>query len=277
MPRWRVERGLRWLVVGPLGALSAVAYGQLTAGGPVRLVDVIEISEHEEQAVDLTMVFNCAMRFVTNLPASDGREVHIQLVPQPDCRVSPFGPIAAETPPISGGAGVLAGARVESVAPGQITLTLTFHNNERFVLAQGVDPHGLRLRLIDHGRSRGRILVGENEPVSNFAVNLESQPKPFDPEAIERAHERLQAPAFVSEAVVDGEKWYRLRVGPVERRADAERLLDRALAEYPRAWLAIGDDAVTSDLNATMAEVAPPAIARIGSDPALSAEELRKT
>ncbi|MBV8497042.1 MAG: tetratricopeptide repeat protein, partial [Gammaproteobacteria bacterium] len=73
------------------------------------------------------------------------------------------------------------------------------------------------------------------------------------------------------------EKWYRLRVGPDERRADAERLLDRALAEYPRPWLAIGDDAVTSDLNTTMAQVAPPAIARIGSDPALAAEELRKT
>ena len=52
---------------------------------------------------------------------------------------------------------------------------------------------------------------------------------------------------FVSEAMVDGENWYRLRVGSDRARAEAERLLNLALPDYPRAWLAIGDDAVTSD------------------------------
>jgi len=92
------------------------------------------------------------------------------------------------------------------------------------VIAQGVDPRGLRLRLIDRARGRGKILVGQaTEAVSNFAINLDSQPKPFAPADVELAHERLKAPAFVSEAVVDGEKWYRLRVGPIERRAEADR------------------------------------------------------
>jgi tetratricopeptide (TPR) repeat protein len=260
-----------------LGLLAALGVGVATAQMPIapqRLVDVIEVSDRDGQ-VDLTVVFNCSMRYVTNLPASEGSEVHIQLVPLADCGVNTFGQIPSEIPPLSGGAGIVTSARVESLAPGQITLSLSFKKAERFVLAQGVDQRGLRVRLIDHTRARGRVMVEQNEVVSNFAVNLDSRPKPFTQEEIDLAHQRLEVPVFVSEAVVDGEKWYRLRAGPIERRSDADKLLNRALPEYPRAWLAIGDDAVTSDFSAATA--APlPAIQRAGSDPALPPEKLRQ-
>jgi tetratricopeptide (TPR) repeat protein len=274
MRRSSVELRRRGSLIGLLAALAAgVASAQMSTG-PQRLVDVIEVSDRDGQ-VDLTVVFNCSMRFVTNLPASEGSEVHIQLVPLADCGVNPFGQISSEIPPLSGGAGIITAARVESLAPGQITLTLSFKKSERFVLAQGVDPRGLRVRLVDHTRARGRIMVEPSDVVSNFAVNLDSRPKPFTPEEIELAHQRLQVPVFVSEAVVDGEKWYRLRAGPIERRSDADKLLNRALPEYPRAWLAIGDDAVTSDFAAATA--APlPAVERLGSDPALPPEQQRQ-
>ena len=277
MPRSGVKRWLVRLALLAVAALgAAVAFAQTPLAGPLRLVDVIEVNDHEDQ-VDLTMVFNCSMRFINSLPASEGKEVHIQLAPLADCRVSPVSQIAPETPPVSGGSSIISAARVESLAPGQITLTLTFKKNERFVLAQGVDPRGLRLRLIDRARSRGKILVAgqSTEEVANFAINLDSQPKPFSEAEVTAAHDRLKAPAFVSETVVEGEKWYRLRVGPIERRAEAERLLNQALPYYPRAWLAIGDDAVTSDVNAATAQVAPP-VERMGSDPPLPTEELKK-
>src|SRR5215469_11470830 len=270
-----VERRRCGTFMGLLAALGAsVASAQMPIG-PQRLVEVIEVSDRDGQ-VDLTVVFNCSMRFVTNLPASQGSEVHIQLVPLTDCGVSPFSQIPSEIPPLSGGAGIITAARVESLAPGQITLTLSFKKSERFVLAQGVDPRGLRVRLVDHTRARGgRVMVEPSEVVSNFAINLDSRPKPFTPEEIELAHQRLQVPVFVSETVVDGEKWYRLRAGPIERRSEADKMLNRALPEYPRAWLAIGDDAVTSDFAAATA--APlPAVERIGSDPALPPEQLRQ-
>jgi tetratricopeptide (TPR) repeat protein len=257
--------------------LAAFGVGAASAQmptAPQRLVDVIEVSDREGQ-IDLTVVFNCSMRFVTNLPANEGSEVHIQLVPLSDCGVNPFGQIPSEIPSVSGGAGIVTAARVESLAPGQITLTLSFKKSERFVLAQGVDPRGLRVRLVDHARARGRVMVSPNDVVSNFAINLDSRPKPFTPEEIALAHQRLQAPVFVSEAVVDGETWYRLRAGPIERRSEADNLLNRALPEYPRAWLAIGDDAVTSDFSAATAASLPP-IERIGSDPPLPPEQLRQ-
>jgi hypothetical protein len=277
MRRSGVERRRGSLLLLPLAALAAgVASAQMPGSAPVRLVDVIEVSEHGDQ-VDVTMVFNCSMRFVTNMPANEGREVHIQLVPLADCRVNPFGPIATEIPPLSGGAGIVSAAHVDSLAPGQITVSLNFVKNERFVLAQGVDPRGLRLRLVDRVHGRVRVMGAESEMVSNFAVNLDSQPKAFTAEDIALAHQRLQAPVFVSETVVDGERWYRLRAGPIERRAEAERLLNLALSDYPRAWLAIGDDAVTSDVHAAATSGAPlPPVERIGSDPALPPEQLRR-
>jgi hypothetical protein len=248
----------------------------MPGSAPVRLVDVIEVSEQGDQ-VNVTMVFNCSMRLVTNMPANEGREVHIQLVPLADCRVNPFSQIPSEIPPLSGGAGIVSAARVDSLAPGQITVSLSFVKNERFVLAQGVDPRGLRLRLVDRVHGRVRVAGPQTEAVSNFAINLESQPTPFTPAEVDLAHRRLQAPVFVSEALVDGERWYRLRVGPIERRAEADRLLNLALNDYPRAWLAIGDDTVTSDANAAaMQGAALPPLERIGSDPALPPEQLRQ-
>ena len=166
--------------------------------------------------------------------------------------------------------------RVDGDVPGQITLVFDFKKSERFVIAQGVDPRGLRMRLIDRAVGHGKILLTQpTDTVSNFAINLDSQPKPFDPQAVQLAHERLQAPAFVSETVIDGEKWYRLRIGPIDRRADAERLLNRALPDYPRAWVAIGDDAVTTDPNATASEGPLPGVERIGSDPPLDPATLK--
>ncbi len=231
-------------------------------------MDVVEVTDHDDQ-VDVVVQFNCSVRYITHLPASEGSEVRVQLQPQRDCGISPGGQIAGEIPPVSGGSGIVSAVRVDGDVPGQITLVFDFRKVERFVLAQGVDPRGLRLRLIDRARGRGKILLSQpTESVNNFAVNLESQPKPFDAQAVQLAHERLAAPAFTSEAIVDGQKWYRLRIGPIERRVEAERLLNKALPDYPRAWLAIGDDAVTSDPNA--ASQAPlPAVERIGTDPPL--------
>ena len=275
MRRSSVERRLRWLVMGLVAAVAAGgALAQIPAG-PNRLVDVIQVDEHDNQ-VDVTMVFRCSMRFVTNVPANEGREVRIQFVPLADCRVSPFNQIPAEIPPLSGGANIVTAARVESLGPGQITLILSFAKNERFVIAQGIDPRGLRLRLLDRARGKVRVLGAQDDSASNFAINLDSQPAPFSPEAIEVAHDRLRVPAFVSEVVVDGVKWYRLRVGPIERRSEAERLLQLALQDYPRAWLAIGDDAVTSDASAATGQVPLPAVERMGSDPALPPEQLRQ-
>jgi hypothetical protein len=253
---------------------ATVARAQFGGTGPARLLDIVEVSEHDDQA-DVTIVFNCSMRFISSVPADEGQQVHLQLAPLADCRVGPLTQISPEIPPLSGGHDIIDAARAESLAPGQITLTIDFRRKERFVIAQGVDPRGLRLRLIDRAHNRGKILVAQpSDTVSSFAINLESRPQAFTADDVSRAHQRLQAPIFVSEATVDGEKWYRLRAGPIERRSEAERLLGLALPDYPRAWLAIGDDAVTNAPSAATPTPSSPPVQRMASDPPLPASEL---
>jgi tetratricopeptide (TPR) repeat protein len=256
-----------------LAAASAAA--QISGAVPGRLVSVIEVAPRDGQ-VDLTMVFNCSMRFLSNLPASEGRTVRIQLAPLPDCGLSPIALVAAETPPVLGGASWVTTARLESMSPGQLTLTLEFVRSEQFVMAQGADTRTLRLRLLNQPARKAQVLVSAADVVANFAVNLDSEPRPFPQADLDRAHERLRAPVYVSETVVQDETWYRLRVGPIARRSEADRLLALALKDYPRAWLAIGDDAVTTATEPVggLAENLP-AVERIGTDPALAPAELK--
>jgi hypothetical protein len=264
----------RLLAAAALTVLATgLVHAQIGTAGPGRLVDIVEVTDRGEQ-VDINVQFNCSVRYVTHLPASEGAEIRVQLQPFPDCRVAPGVPVASEIPPLSGGGGIVAAVRVDSDVPGQITLVFDLRKSEQFVIAQGVDPRGLRLRLIRPVTRKGQVLLQPTDTVSNFAINLDSQPKPFDAQVVERAHRLLQAPVFVSEVVVEGQKWYRLRVGPIDRRTEADRLLEKALTEYPRAWLAIGDDAVTSDPNAPAAETLPP-VERMGSDPPLDPPALK--
>jgi len=76
MRRSITERWLYRLVLMLLAALGV--RGRVRSAFHQRarraLVNVIEVNDHEDQ-VDLTMVFNCSMRFVTSLPASEGKQV----------------------------------------------------------------------------------------------------------------------------------------------------------------------------------------------------------
>jgi hypothetical protein len=274
MPRSSARRASRsgWFA---FAALLAGAAAQAQFAGPVggRFVDIVELNDHDDQA-DIVVQFNCSLRYITHQPASEGKELRIQLVPQGDCGVAPGAQLLGELPPVSAAGHIIDAVRVDADVPGQLTLSFSFRRAERFVIAQGADPHGLRLRLIDRNRGRGKVMLSDAAgAISSYAVNLESQPADFPADALQLARDRLKVPIFVSQAVVDDQTWYRLRAGPIEKRADADRLLTLALADYPRAWLAIGDDQTT---NGGGAAEALPAVERIGADPALDAATLAK-
>lgn len=285
MPRSSTDPGLqptrRCRGAGPLlaagGLLMATgllwpAYAAAQVAGG-RLVDLVELDDHDDQA-DIIVQFTCSLRYLTHLPASEGRELRIQLQPQGDCRISPGSQVPGELPPVSGGGNILSAVRLDSDVPGQATLVLSFAKSEHYVLAQGVDTRSIRLRLIDRARGRGKVFIGEpSEPVNSYAVNLESQPKEFDPRVLEQARARVNGPVFVGQALVDGQTWFRLRAGPFDKRSDAERVLAAVTGDYPRAWLAIGDDSVTT--SGVAPEVLP-TVEHIGSDKALEPAVLAK-
>ncbi len=250
------------------------------AQAPARLVDVIDIDERDSQ-VDITLQFSCSLHYAGHTPASEGPELQLRLRPGRDCGAfaspSAGAELASEIPPVSGPRGILDSARLESSLGGEVTLTLTWAKPESFVLAQGASSTGMRIRLIRARADKPRILVTDRgDTANNFAVNLESQHEPFDPEALQLAAERLQTRTFVSEIEAGGEKWYRLRAGPFDQRGVAESVLRAASKNYPRAWLAVGDDSITTDPGAAVAEPPLPPVEPMGADPAIGQAERTK-
>ena len=276
-----IASALLALAPGFAGAqVRGIGKPQLQTQGPSRLIDVIDIDERESQ-VDITLQFNCSLHYAGHAPASEGPEVRLRLRVDRDCGVTGSlaagGEITTEIPPISGPRGIVAAARLESSLGGEVTLTLTWAKPESFVLAQGASASGMRIRLIRAREdNKSRVLVTERgETASNYAVNLESQRTPFEPGAVETATKRLQTKAFVSEVETGGEKWYRLRVGPFDQRAVAEGVLRTASKDYPRAWLAVGDDSITNDPNAAVAEPPLPPVEQMGIDSPLDPKQLQ--
>src|ERR1700757_4733969 len=104
----RLTRPARLLAAASVTVLATgLVHAQIGTAGPGRLVDIVEVNDHDEQ-VDISVQFNCSVRYVTHLPASEGAEIRVQLQPFPDCRIAPGAPVASEIPPISGGGGIVA-------------------------------------------------------------------------------------------------------------------------------------------------------------------------
>ncbi len=243
------------------------------SAGPARLVDAIDVEDHQTQ-VDINVQFSCAVHYAGHSPASAGDEVRVRLRLDASCGTTSQ-LSGSESPAVSGASGIVSAARVEPSLGSEITLTLRWTHVESFVLAQGADSGALRVRLLRQRTDQPHILVQEHtDSDTQYAVNLESRQVPYDPAARQAAAQRLQVPVFVSEIVIDQEKWFRLRAGPFDRRVDAEEVLRMAAAFYPGAWLAVADDDVTTEGDHAAKEHSLPPIQPAGADPPLSSQEL---
>lgn len=222
-----------------LALLVLLAGGLAHAQGAGRLIEEVGVSEQGAD-VAVTVLFGCRLRYVSHTPASSGDLLRVRLVPQADCGA----PVAAwSVPPALDDRGVIRAIDVERVLGSDVELRIRWSRPEEFVLVPSFDGNGLRIRLIRPETDRSRVTVRElTGATSTYAVNLDAAKQPFPPEAVSAAAQATRVRVYVSEAVVDDERWYRLRAGPILSEADARQVLAAARARYPKAWLAIGDD-----------------------------------
>jgi hypothetical protein len=245
----RAALQMKWLVL-----LVLLAGGPAHAQGAGRLIEEVGVSEQGGD-VAVTVLFGCRLRYVSHTPASSGDLLRVRLVPQADC-----GPPAAtwSVPPALDDRGVIRAIDVERVLGTDLELRIRWSRAEEFVLVPSFDGNGLRIRLIRPEVDRSRVTVREvTGGTSTYAVNLDAARQPFSPDVVTAAAQAIGVRTYVSEVVVDDERWYRLRAGPILSEADARRVLATARTKYPKAWLAIGDDA------ALTATGAPDAVAQV--------------
>jgi tetratricopeptide (TPR) repeat protein len=240
---------------------SAMPFGQL--------VQVIDTDEREDHA-DISIQFSCSVRYISNMPISHGSSTLITLRLGPDCS-SLLNAFPPEFPLVGGGGQLVTGARVESFVPGEVRLELTWARELDFVMAPTATGLGLRVRLIGTSRRKASVLLSEVEAPQGYAVNLESSSTKFERAAVEAAAAGLKTQAYVSETDIEDTHWFRLRVGPFSTRAEAQRVLQIALANYPRAWLAVNDE--QTDLTVVERAGAQSTAGTGPTDPALPDEQ----
>lgn len=242
-------------------AALLVAPAALFAQPGGRLIEAADISESDTH-VDVVVLFSCPIRYLSHLPATQGEVVDVRLGLTSECQGAGSA-VTSESLPAPAGQGVLRSMELTPLLGNEVDLKLTWGTRESFLVAPTSDLRGLRVRLVRDGRNadRSRVLITEPEGTlaTGYAINLESSQSPFPASAAQDVQRDLGQAAYLSTATLDGQEWFRLRIGPFATRAEAERQLLRAQQKYPRAWLAIGDEVLHEDdvITATTTDDAP--------------------
>ncbi|RPI32550.1 MAG: tetratricopeptide repeat protein, partial [Actinomycetota bacterium] len=262
-------RAFRWPLALLLPFATAVVHAQ-TAG---RLVEEVGVTE-QRGYVAVTVLFGCSLRYVSHTPASSGDRVSVRLSPQPDCGAPAGGSIV---PPTLDGRGVIRSIELNRALGTDLELRIGWSRPEQFVLVPSFDGRGLRIRLMRAEEDRSKVSVREvTGGASTYAVNLDAAKTPFEAEAVAAAADATGVRTYVSEIVIDEERWYRLRAGPFLSESDARRVIATARARYPKAWLAVGDDATLNAVGSPDAVANVPAT-RPGGNASLMPAEIERT
>lgn len=222
-----------------------------------RILDDADIAETPSR-YDLTIRFACGVRYVSHTPAAAGVELRIRLNLGGDCNASGLSTESLVSPSPA----VVRSIELSPLIATDAELLIRWRLSQQFLVVPTNDQRGLRIRILrkdESGETKGKVFAGEAagpDVTTAYAINLESSQKPFAPDAIQQAQSVLTGRIYTSEVDVEGVHWYRLRLGPIGLRADAERMLLTAQEKYPRAWLAIADEDVDESTVSLDAEAA---------------------
>jgi hypothetical protein len=218
-------------------AALALCSMQALAQTSVRLVEDVGASE-QRGYIAVTVVFGCTMRYLGHTPATSGDAVQVRLSAGPDCGAASS---SIEQPLAVGGNGYVRSVDVVRPFGSDVEMRIAWSRPEQFVIVPSFDGRGLRIRLLRPETPRVTV-EAMPQGTSTYAVNLDASKEPFAQEAMAAAAAATGVRAYVSEIVIDDERWYRLRAGPFVTEADAKRVLLKARTGYPKAWIAISDD-----------------------------------
>jgi tetratricopeptide (TPR) repeat protein len=255
------------------GALLAAWATSAHAQDRVRLIEDVGVSE-QPGYVAVTLLFGCTMRYVSHTPASSGDAVQVRLSAGPDCGTSS----SDIMPPLAGAQGTLRSLDVVRPFGTDVELRIGWMRAEQFVMVPSFNGKGLRIRLLRSDADRSKVTVKE-VPAGNttYAVNLESSLQAFAPEALAAAAKDVGVRVYVSEVVVDDQRWYRLRAGPFVTEADAKRALATARAHYSKAWIAIADDEALTAVGTPNAVAEVPVAPEAPSNTTLTNTDIDKS
>ena len=238
--RWRI-----WLQSWVMVACAFMS-GESGAQSFDRVLDSVDLTETPAH-YDLTLRFNCAVRYLTHTPAGEGTNLNVQLALGSDCSGGTHNETLESPQPA-----VVRSIELQTLLASQVQLTVLWRGPQKFVVVPTSDQHGLRIRILRPGETtdaHAKVIVAETDQgvLTGYAINLDSAATPFADATIQQVQTTSGVRAYQSQITIDDQRWYRLRLGPIVSQADAQKLLLQVKATYPRAWLAIADENIAAD------------------------------
>lgn len=273
-----------------LTALLLVAVAPSASAGP-GFIESSRVSGAASGA-DIEIAFNCKAQYLRHEPQGNSERLRIYLDPTTIC--NGISPLVANSRalmrPINSDMAHLSDLEYDGDSAAGSVLTLSFSEPVNYT----VDMSGISFELVVHVRPvLAQSAVAVERPVvdhrrvaqapvetPDYAINLAS---------FQRIPTIADAPALIpawnqklhySEANVDGETWYRLRLGSFSSVDDASVVLAGLRQKFPDAWIGeIDADDVTVEMIA-VEDDENPALSSLGDVATkvdLLMEEARKT
>jgi tetratricopeptide (TPR) repeat protein len=184
-------------------------------------------------------------------------------------------------------------ASVESIeydgeSPGNQVLRVNFTRPVRFDVRAGMDRNVIDIRVFaepdaDDGEpttstAETRLQRPPASTGPGYVINLESWQRPPVTADMPQIALPKDKRVFVSEAEIDGETWYRVRIGNYASAEEAARALADLREQYPGAWIDradAGGEPIATPVSAPPAATASAAVTATTGDEAVSDEAAR--
>ena len=248
-------------------SLLLVASGALAGPGFIAETQVTRGSVYAELAVR----FRCDVQYLGHDPSATGDVLRIRLESTPVCSgaAPSIADLKEQHRPLSADDAGIESIEYDGESPGNRILRINFTERVRFDVISNSDRNAIHVRVFAQaaaettGTSSSAAATRlQRRPVPTgpgFVINLESSQRP--PATADMPTLKLPADkhVFVSEVQIDGETWYRVRVGEYESAEAAARALAEFRAQYPGAWIDRADAAGETRVQAGPQPTAAPA------------------
>lgn len=218
----------------------------LAASGFIASMHVSEGNVYSE----LSIRFNCEVQYIDHDPPGQSDMIRVHIEPTAICFGVP--PSVADSremhrPVGSDNVGLLH-VEYDGAVSGSPLIRLGFEKPVTILAPQRGTTNELTFRILaaqentraartPEAASPARRVARSAPPATRFVINLESSlryPATGDIPVMDLAPDQK---LFVSEALIDGKTWYRLRVGYFSSMEDASRVLREIRDDYPSAWI----------------------------------------
>jgi len=223
----------------------------------------------DEHTARMSVQFRCNVEYVAHDPPGRGDHLRIRLESTRMCTGA--APSIARNReqhrPIGADAAKLISVEYDGdSAAGQI-LRFNFSEEVRFDLVQAVNDNTITVHIsLDPdvplapraGSGTSQLVQRPAEEAPRYVINLESSLRPPATADMPTIDIDADRELFVSQAVIDGDTWYRIRVGYFDTADEASRELRSLRSQFPGAWIdQTTAGKITARLEQPIAAVAP--------------------